>query len=126
MEIVKRGEKNERLPEVKDAPADSHADQFLAALKQEIIPFVEANYPVDPGERSLYGFSSGGFFVLYALFHEPGHFRRYIAGSADLDIAFPYMIDHDQQLLSRQIPDPIDLYMSVGELEESSLQLSIS
>lgn len=111
-----------KIPEVMDAPTDSHADQFLAALKQEIIPFVEANYPIDPGERSLYGFSSGGSFVLYALFHEPSLFRRYISGSGDLEITGPYMIAHDQQLLSRKKPDPINLYMSLGELEESSLQ----
>jgi hypothetical protein len=121
-EWLERRETDFKIPEVKDAPTDSHADQFLAALKQEIIPFVEANYPIDPGERSLYGFSSGGFFVLYALFHEPDLFRRYISGSADMEIACPYMIAHDQQLLSRKKPDPIDLYMSLGELEESSLQ----
>ncbi len=121
-EWLERRETDFKIPEVKDAPTDSHADQFLAALKQEIIPFVEANYPIDPGERSLYGFSSGGFFVLYALFHEPGLFRRYISGSGDMEIACPYMIAHDQQLLSRKKPDPIDLYMSVGELEENSHQ----
>ncbi|HEY3342495.1 MAG TPA: hypothetical protein VGK81_10775, partial [Anaerolineae bacterium] len=48
--------------------------------------------------------------------------RRYIAGSADLDIAYPYLIAHDQQLLSRKKPDPIDLYMSIGDLEENLLQ----
>jgi hypothetical protein len=39
-----------------------------------------------------------------------------------MEIACPYMIAHDQQLLSRKKPDPIDLYMSLGEFEESSLQ----
>ncbi len=70
-------------------------------------------------------YSSGGFFVLYALFREPGLFRRYISGSGDLDLAYPYMVDHDQPLLSRKKPDPVDLYMSIGGLEDSSYQSSL-
>jgi len=115
-----------KIPEVKDAPPDSHADRFLAALKQEIIPFVETNYPVIPTERSIYGFSSSGFFVLYTLCQEPNLFRRYLSGSGDLDLFYPYMITHDQKLVSREKINPIDLYLSVGGLEDGSLQSSLS
>jgi len=107
-----------KIPEVADAPADSRAGLFLNALSQEIIPFIEANYRVSPSDRALYGYSSGGFFVLYALFHQPGAFHRYIAGSGDLYLAYPYLIQHTDQLANRTSTDPIQLYLSAGELEE--------
>jgi uncharacterized protein len=110
-----------KVPEVKDAPADSYADRFLDALTREIIPFIEANYRAVPSDRCLYGYSSSGFFVLYALCHQPNAFRRYLSGSGDLYSAYPYVIEHDQQLVARQPTIPIQLYLSVGELEEDMI-----
>jgi len=107
-----------KIPEVKDAPADSYADRFLNALTQEIVPFIEANYRTVPSDRCLYGYSSSGFFVLYALFHQPDAFRRYLSGSGDLYIAHPYLIQHDEQLAIRKTTNPIQLYLSAGELEK--------
>ncbi|CAN5639156.1 N/A [soil metagenome] len=108
-----------KIPEVKDAPADSYANLFLSALTEEIIPFIEVNYRAIASDRCLYGYSSSGFFVLYALFHQPNAFRCYLSGSGDLDIAYPYLIKHGKQLAARQTSDAIQLYLSVGELEEN-------
>jgi predicted alpha/beta superfamily hydrolase len=109
-----------KIPEVQDAPQDSHADRFLAALKQEIIPFIEDNYRVEPQARVLCGYSSSGFFALYALCHEPDLFRTYLAGSGDTELSSLYLPAHDQKLVSRQKEPPIDLYLSVGSVEEGS------
>jgi len=106
-----------KIPEIKDAPADSYADLFLNSLTQEMIPLIEANYRTVPSDRCLCGYSSSGFFVLYALFNQPDAFRVYLSGSGDLDVAFPYLIKHDQKLGARKPNDPIQLYLSVGELE---------
>ena len=111
-------ERDFKMPEVPDAPADSSANLFLDALTQEMIPFIEANYRTLQSDRCLYGYSSSGFFVLYALFHQPDAFRRYLSGSGDLYIAYPYLIAHDEQLVARKTHDPIQLYISAGELEE--------
>ena len=108
-----------KIPEVKDAPSNSYADRFLDALTQEMIPFIEANYRTHPSDRCLYGYSSSGFFVLYALFNQPNAFRSYLCGSGDLDIAYPYFIEHDQKLAGRISNNPIKLYLSVGEVEEN-------
>src|SRR3712207_7926770 len=54
----------------------SAANLFLDALTQEMIPFIEANYRTNPSDRCLYGYSSSGFFVLYALFHQPDADRK--------------------------------------------------
>jgi predicted alpha/beta superfamily hydrolase len=56
------------------------AANFLRSLRTEIIPFVEANYRLSP-DRGLAGYSYGGLFTLYALFHAPELFQRYFAGS---------------------------------------------
>ncbi len=117
-QFVKLRELDFKIPEVKHAPPDSYADLFLNALSQEMIPFIEANYRTIPSDRCLYGYSSSGFFVLYALFNQPEAFRRYISGSGDIDIAYPYLIKHGQRLAERKPDDPIQLYLSVGELEE--------
>lgn len=107
-----------KIPEVQADPPGSHADRFLAALKEEIIPFIESSYHAVSGERTLFGFSSSGFFALYALCNEPGLFRRYLVASGDLDIAFPYILAHDQKLAARAPDAPIDLSLTIGGAEE--------
>jgi len=115
---VQLRERDFKIPEVRDAPPDSAANVFLDALTQEMIPFIEANYRIIPSDRCLYGYSSSGFFVLYALFHQPDAFQRYLSGSGDLYIAYPYVIQHDAPLAARDAANPIQLYLSVGELED--------
>src|SRR5687767_2438089 len=111
-------ERDFKIPEVRDAPSDSAANLFLDALTQEMIPFIEANYRTIPSDRCLYGYSSSGFFVLYALFHQPDALQRYLCGSGDLYIAVPSMTQHADQLVARDGATPIQLYLSAGELEE--------
>jgi predicted alpha/beta superfamily hydrolase len=57
--------------------------KLLAAIADEIIPFVEANFAVN-GDRTVIGWSLGGLFALYALFHEPRVFSRYLVVSPSL------------------------------------------
>jgi uncharacterized protein len=52
--------------------------QYLEFIQQELIPFVESNYRVLPSDRTLWGYSRGGVFALYALFQKPNLFQRYI------------------------------------------------
>ncbi len=115
---VQLRERDFKIPEVRDAPPDSAANRFLDALTQEMIPFIDANYRTIPSDRCLYGYSSSGFFVLYALFHQPNAFQRYLCGSGDLYIAYPYVIQHAAQLAARDAATPIQLYLSAGELED--------
>jgi predicted alpha/beta superfamily hydrolase len=115
---VQLRERDFKIPEVRDAPPDSAANRFLDALTQEMLPFIDANYRTIPSDRCLYGYSSSGFFVLYALFHQPNAFQRYLSGSGDLYIAYPYVIQHAAQLAARDAATPIQLYLSAGELED--------
>src|SRR6266511_4743359 len=62
---VQLRERDFKIPEVRDEPADSAANLFLDALTQQMIPFIEANYRTIPSDRFLYCYSSSGDFVLY-------------------------------------------------------------
>jgi len=109
------------IPGVPGASSESVSHLFLDALTQEMIPFINANYRTIPSDRCLQGYSSGGFFVLYALFRQPDAFQRYISGSAILKSTYDYWIHHDAQLAARNGSNPIQLYLSVGELEEDDI-----
>jgi uncharacterized protein len=61
-QFVKLRELDFKIPEIRDAPADSYANLFLDALTQEMIPFIESNYRTVPTDRCLMGYSSSGFF----------------------------------------------------------------
>ena len=64
---------------------------FLKAIREEVIPFIETNYRVSSKGRGLAGYSYGGLFALYTLFHEPELFTRYFAGSPSIwDVLFEY------------------------------------
>ena len=60
---------------------------FLATLRSDVIPYIEANFGGDPDRRVLLGHSHGGSFVLYALFNEPPAdrlFSAYLASDASI------------------------------------------
>jgi uncharacterized protein len=66
-------------------------DLFLQTLREDIVPFVDHTYRTLPDDRCLYGYSWGGFFVLYALLRAPDVFRRYISGSGFVDPTTEYL-----------------------------------
>lgn len=52
--------------------------EYLEFLERELIPFVESNYRVKPNDRTLWGYSYGGYFTLYVMFQKFNLFQRYI------------------------------------------------
>jgi len=61
------------------------ADNFIAFLKNELMPYIDTRYPTS-GNNSLYGHSLGGLFTMYVLLKEPGLFSDYYCS----DPAFPW------------------------------------
>jgi uncharacterized protein len=59
------------LPEYQENGLHNRADDFLSFMKTELIPMIDATFPVDPTDRCLAGYSCGGEFTLYTLLHEP-------------------------------------------------------
>ncbi|MBN1184803.1 MAG: chitobiase/beta-hexosaminidase C-terminal domain-containing protein [Bacteroidales bacterium] len=61
------------------------ADNFIAFLKNELIPYIDKNMPAS-GNNSLFGHSLGGLFVMYVLLKDPAMFSNYYCS----DPAFPW------------------------------------
>jgi predicted alpha/beta superfamily hydrolase len=57
------------------------SDSYRRFLLEELKPFIEARYPVDPGRAVLVGHSLGGSFALALLADRPGAFSGYVVGS---------------------------------------------
>jgi|WetSurMetagenome_2_1015567.scaffolds.fasta_scaffold44040_3 predicted alpha/beta superfamily hydrolase len=55
-----------------------NAPKFLSFISGELIPYIEANFRVKKNDRTLIGSSFGGLFSIYALFHEPAVFNRFV------------------------------------------------
>ena len=102
-----------------------HAADFLRSLKEEIIPFVEHEYRVDPTRRVLAGSSLGGLFTLYAMDTEPDLFQGYIAASPAVREAAPWMAEHAEALARSGRPLKARLFMTAAENEWPDFRAAI-
>jgi predicted alpha/beta superfamily hydrolase len=118
----------EKIREIDFTPVE-HPDQshpkraadFLSFIKKELIPFIENTYPVDPSDRCLAGYSSGGKFTLYALLHDPDLFQRYFVGSVVWKNMLLPALAYEQQLAEQRKSLPVHTFFSMGELEYDQL-----
>jgi predicted alpha/beta superfamily hydrolase len=92
--------------------------QLLAALRDEIVPFVEKSFPV-AADRTIIGWSLGGLFGLYALFHQPSLFSRYLLVSPSLwwHERLPLTWERDWAAAHQDLPAHV--FMAVGAREEA-------
>jgi predicted alpha/beta superfamily hydrolase len=100
-------------------PQSGGADNFLSFLKNELFPFVEANYKADADNRTLMGCSLGGLITLYTLFTQPELFTGYAAASPavgwDKEVLYKYEKEFSQKKLSKSLR----VYMTIGDVERS-------
>lgn len=99
-------------------PQSGGAAPFLAFIKDELIPFVEATYPARPGDRALMGSSFGGLFTLYTLFHEPALFRRYMASAPALAWDDGMTYRYEERYAAEHDRLPVRLFMTLGAYED--------
>lgn len=92
--------------------------KFLAFLKEQLIPFMESNYRVDPSQRVLMGSSFGGTFTLYALFSDPTLFQRYLAGSPVVVYGDRFAFQQEAEYASSHTDLPVRLFITVGGAED--------
>lgn len=93
------------------------APKFFAFIKEQLIPFIEANYRADSSQRALMGSSFGGTFSLYAMFTEPKLFSRYVIGSPIVTYGHRFAFEQESAYASSHKDLPVRLFLSVGELE---------
>lgn len=96
------------------------APLFLSFICDELVPFVESTYPVEPGNRALGGYSYGGLFSLFALFERPGVFQRYFAGSPSINYADRKMFEVEQAYAETHSDLPARVFLTMGGLEDKS------
>lgn len=99
------------------APQSGGAGQFLSFMKNELFPFVEANYKADPNDRALVGCSLGGLFTLFALFTDPGLFQRYVAASPAFGWDNEAIYRYEKSYFEAKHTAPARLYMTMGGVE---------
>jgi uncharacterized protein len=99
-------------------PGSGGAPKFLTFFKRELIPFIEANYRVDPAKRILLGSSFGGLFTLYALFSEPELFSAYVAASPAVSYGGRFAFKQEAEYAAKRHDLPVRLFVSVGEDED--------
>ena len=91
--------------------------KFLAFLKTEVIPLIEANYRADPSRRLLQGSSYAGLFTLYAMFAEPGLFSGYMSASPAVPYGDRFVFKQEAEYARTHKELPARLYLAVGGAE---------
>jgi predicted alpha/beta superfamily hydrolase len=94
--------------------------KFLKFLKTELIPFVEANYRVDPAHRVLTGASFGGSFTLYAMFSDPSLFSAYLSDCPGVTYDDYYALKQEAEYARTHKELPVKLFVSVGQWDSLS------
>lgn len=93
-------------------------DRFMSFLRDELLPALAERFPVDvAGRHTLLGDSSGGHFVLRALFDAGSPFRRYIAISPSFGTAPGEIVSAEAAFADTHSDLDIDLFACCGKVE---------
>ncbi|MBO6519763.1 MAG: alpha/beta hydrolase [Rhodospirillales bacterium] len=65
-------------------PTMGGGTMFLDTVENDIRPFVQQHYPVNPQRAALFGHSFGGMMVLHSLFNRTDNYAAYIAASPSI------------------------------------------
>src|SRR5688572_17348396 len=76
-------------------------EKFLQFIKQELMTYIESNYPTTP-YKILSGHSLGGLMAVYCLVNHPDYFNAYIAISPSLQWDREIMLKQAAERLSKQ------------------------
>lgn len=88
---------------------------YLDFLRQELIPYVEANVGGHPAGRILFGHSHGGSFVFYALLAEAAaahSFRSYLASDASIACLPDAAAQWERSYAAQQSALPVRVHVS--------------
>ncbi|RKN75140.1 alpha/beta hydrolase [Ulvibacterium marinum] len=91
---------------------------FLNFIETDLFPFVESNYRAKKENRTYTGFSLGAFFGLYSMFEKTHLFNRYIIGSPSIWYDDKSIMKLEETYSKGHKDLQVDLFISVGELEE--------
>ncbi|MFN7176073.1 MAG: alpha/beta hydrolase [Thermaurantiacus sp.] len=93
------------------------AEGYRLHVRDEVFPFLEARYRIDPERRIYTGHSYGGLFGTHVLLTEPEMFRKYVLISPSLWYGRRVMIARDRAFAMRNRDLPAQLFFMIGSRE---------
>lgn len=100
-------------------------DEFLI---NQLVPYVDSSYNTQKSNRSLLGHSFGGYFSLYALLNQINNdktvFKNFASASPSLWYNNFYLNQLTGKLKNRNNRDTLNIFMTVGGLEDSIWNIS--
>lgn len=96
------------------------AGDFLRVLRDEVVPDIERRYRTN-GDRTYVGYSLGGLFGAYALFHAPELFQRMVLVSPSLWWDDQIVARYEETYANSHKTLNVRLFMSDGEQEGSTM-----
>jgi predicted alpha/beta superfamily hydrolase len=100
-------------------------DRFMAFLRDELLPALAAHYPIDLGARhTLVGDSSGGHFVLRALYDPTSPFKRYLCISAGFGSGDGAIQRAEAAYAASHNDLDVDLFICCGRVEIDQAQMT--
>jgi predicted alpha/beta superfamily hydrolase len=101
-------------------PCGGAAD-FLSFIQTELKPFVAEHYRANVDDNAFFGYSLGGLFGLYVLFHEPDTFERYVIGSPSLWWRNGEPLEFEAKYADAHDDLAAHVFLSVGSLDEQDM-----
>lgn len=101
---------------VKDSAGSGGAENFLAFIQKELVPFIEKEYRVN-SDRYLMGSSLGGLFTFYALFEDPAFFSGYLPTAPSLWWDDEVSFNLAKKSMAKHGRYPTRLYSAAGEFD---------
>lgn len=95
-------------------PTSGHSDKFIAFLENELIPYMDHNYPTNKN-RSIIGQSLGGLLAADILLKNPALFSSYIIVSPSIWWDNGSLLLQDSETSLRSIDSGINVYIGVGK-----------
>lgn len=97
-------------------PNTGGAENFLAALEEELIPYINSIYR-NNDQAVLMGSSFGGLFTSYAMVEKPELFDGYIAMAAPYGLEAPYFFSKLEETRNSDHLNNIRAYFGAGTLD---------
>jgi predicted alpha/beta superfamily hydrolase len=110
--------RSERFTKVFPAMATTGgADRFLSFVRDELLPWTQAHYSVNPELTAYFGHSFGGLFGTYAMFIAPDTFSRYAIGSPSYWWDWGAVFRIEQEYAETHSDLPVRVFMAIGAHE---------